>query len=186
MDSGQIQISEYGEAVVHVPIGRCCNFTDQICLDGVTLAECDAQVGRTRFVEGETCEGVDCIPTDGACCDRTPGRGGVCTLREEFHCPNDGFHEFTLNTECEDVVCEEATGACCHRFDRSCRDGLYENECTGINKEWYADTQCHGLVCPVPPEATPAVSEWGAVVLTLSFLVFVTLLAIREEVRDVS
>ena len=92
---------------------------------------------------------------------------------EEINCPNDGFHEFTLNTDCEDVVCKEATGACCDRIDWWCINGLNQAECADITEVWTPDASCTEVVCPPDFEAIPAVTEWGLVVLALALLVVV-------------
>ncbi len=132
---GDIAVKEFYCANVQIPVGQCCNLTDQTCLDDVTIAECDEQIGRTRFVEDATCSGVDCIPTDGACCDRRPGLGGACTLEEEVDCPQDGLHTFTLNTECGDVACEEINGACCDGITGVCTV-VQAGACDGTHLVW--------------------------------------------------
>jgi len=178
--AGEIPIAEFRSAIVHVPEGRCCNLTDQTCLDGVMLGECNDQVGRTRFVEGATCDGVDCIPTDGACCDRRPGSGGVCRLLEEVDCPVDPLVTFTLNTECADVACAEATGACCERVEGTCADRRLLAACTGSTVVWHPDESCSQIACPPDFEVIPAVSDWGLVVLVISLLAVVKVYSLRQ------
>ncbi len=143
---GEFHPPKFHCARVEIPLGRCCNFTDQTCLDGATIAECDEQVGRTRFVKNARCADVDCIPTDGACCDHTSGLGGACTLEEEVDCPQDELHTFTLNTECSDVACEEIKGACCDGITGVCTV-VPAGYCGGTHLVWSQGEQCSQIAC---------------------------------------
>jgi len=64
------------------------------------------------------------------------------------------------------------TGACCDEFSQACENDVPAPFCVG---EWYPDLTCSEINPPCQPQAVPAVSTWGLVVLFILGLVAGTL-----------
>jgi len=63
LDTGEeIPIFEFRDAIVEVPFGSCCDFSNQTCVDDLTTSECDAMGRWTQVVSGQTCAETDCRP----------------------------------------------------------------------------------------------------------------------------
>jgi len=62
LDTGEIAIAEFRDAVVDVPVGRCCVFSNQTCADDLTIGECAALGDWTQLTPGHTCAETDCRP----------------------------------------------------------------------------------------------------------------------------
>lgn len=104
----------------------------------------------------DVCDGLSIVCTHqdndlcGACCDRTPDRGGVCTDDVlEGDCIGGDNEKLVWNRglTCAGIDCSEADGACCEAVDGTCVDGLLSSECTGTNEEWNQDESCSAVTC---------------------------------------
>ena len=79
------------------------------CGDGVidTGEECD----DGNLDDGDFCTGQCLI--EGACCDRSPGVGGSCSVTLQNDCVGIQL-AWRRGASCAEAFCEEATGTCCN------------------------------------------------------------------------
>jgi len=85
----------------------------------------------------------------GACC----AIGGSCSEVNETACALSGGFFQGEGTTCAPEVCR--LGACCDRVLFSCGDGLLEEECRGLSREW-----SEGVLCgAVDPACAPPVGR---------------------------
>ncbi len=104
---------------------------------------CTWDIDNLVIERGEPCEA-------GSCCDRAPGRGGVCS---EFVLPQDCVGEFLEWHEplrCAGVVCGEITGSCCDNSPGTggaCTNDVLIGDCGGGNQNWTPGALCGEVVC---------------------------------------
>jgi hypothetical protein len=104
---------------------------------------CTWDIDNLLIERGEPCE-------TGSCCDRAPGRGGVCS---EFVLPQDCVGEFLEWHEplrCPGVVCSEITGACCDSSPGTggaCTNDVLIGDCGGEHQNWTPGALCGEVVC---------------------------------------
>ncbi|MFH1110806.1 MAG: sialidase family protein [Planctomycetota bacterium] len=98
----------------------------------------------------------ECEP--GACCDHSPGAGGLdpaglCTdnvLPRDCEGTQLTWH---MDETCADMVCLETTGACCELLKGDCSDDVFFWECHGAQRTWTKNTPCADVECDAPPGA---------------------------------
>lgn len=145
------------------------NACDDFCTDMFWDENC---AGPNAFVPG--CSAMDlcpeCAPAAvswstakcetacayGACCDTTPGSGGVCTDNVAEEDCQGSQQSFSSGALCGDVECLEATGSCCDSSPGAggaCTDGVLAADCEGPQQTWRKGLTCDEAECA---EATGA------------------------------
>jgi hypothetical protein len=139
-----------------IPGGACCDLIAGTCTDGIDEVECRDSVTDSNhyaWTNNKTCDLVECLPINGACCDTSPGNGGSCNQTIAADCPVDGnYITWTALTDCGDLNdgegCQEVTGACCDALDGICTTGLQEF-CTCADCTWTEGADCPGGANPI-------------------------------------
>ena len=127
--------------------GACCDAFTGECTDFVPAQECKEEL----FHQSKLCEFLDppCAPMPMACCDTTPGMGGVC-VDDVLPAECDGPQLVAMWPDCASVVCAEMTGACCDHtpgMGGMCTEGVLMGDCQGPQFSWYKDTLCIDVDC---------------------------------------
>jgi len=147
-------------------VNDCQAGTPPVCDDQISCTNdsCDATADACVFVAvdekcndgndctADTCEATGCVNTliCGACCDRSPGLGGVCTESVEEALCQGPYQVWTLGATCAEVNCEEIRGACCDDIAGTCQM-TFQAGCVGSNRIWTADATCADVACePIP------------------------------------
>ncbi len=82
----------------------------------------------------------------GACCNRTPGAGGDCSITVAEDCPVSAQQSWSESATCAEVACAEATGACCDRLLGNCRESL-QALCNCEQCTWTKNAACSQVTC---------------------------------------
>jgi subtilisin family serine protease len=150
--------------------GQCSGFPqDGDCDDGDRCTD-------DRCDPGEGEPGTGCVNFDngrcGACCHHASGDCSDRAIAPE--CSNvSAQDEFFVRQACAEVLasgaCAQHTGACCDADTFGACTETFADECTCPACVWHKLRTCDQIGCT---HATiPALSQWGAVVLTLSLLI---------------
>ncbi len=143
------------------PKGACCDRSTFSCMDQVLLADCPAP---SEWTAGVGCADLPtpCLPT-GACCDGSPGTGGICTgglFQDECSGP---LREWTQSQTCAGIVCEEARGPCCDLTTFACTDDVLQADCpAGPEVYWRGDSTCESCAPGPQMRLTPVPSKVGS------------------------
>jgi len=122
------------------PTGSCCNTSTFSCTDYVLAADCSAPL---EWTAGSLCVNLPdpCLPT-GACCDRSPGGGGICSdglLQAQCAEPQ---RVWTQEEACADIECEEVRGPCCNSTTFACTNNVLQSDCQGAEIYWRTGATC--------------------------------------------
>ena len=151
------------------------------CDGGGETALCNSNCTTTRCGDGivNTHAGEQCDIT-GACCDLLSGSCAEGVVSSECF----GTHRaWTEGAACADVVCDAVTGACCdHDPFGACTDGVTRAACDCPTCDWVKLGSCSDLECS--HVSTPAVGEWGLIVLALLLLIGAKLVFRRSNPPD--
>jgi hypothetical protein len=142
------------------PTGSCCNTSTFSCTDNVLAADC---LPPLEWTVGTLCVNLPdpCFPT-GACCDRSPGAGGICS---------DGLLQaqctgtqqvWTQGEPCAAIVCEEVRGPCCNGTTFACTNNVLQADCQGADLYWRTGATCE--TCAPGPQMylTPVPAKVGS------------------------
>ena len=142
--------------------GACCDraAAGGVCAEHVLPADCVGD--QLVFYLNETCTAVEssgrCGEHRGACCDTSPGAGG---LDPAGACIDDVLpgdcvgpqRVWTKDTLCADAPCEETPGACCNLLTGVCTDPVFFGDCQGDQRAWTKGVTCADVTCDARPGA---------------------------------
>ncbi|MFH1110145.1 MAG: DUF4114 domain-containing protein [Planctomycetota bacterium] len=142
--------------------GACCDraAAGGVCTEHVLPADCVGD--QLVFYLNETCAAVEssgrCGEHRGACCDTSPGAGG---LDPAGACIDDVLpgdcvgpqRVWTKDTLCADANCEETPGACCNLLTGVCTDPVFFGDCQGDQQAWTKGVTCADVTCDARPGA---------------------------------
>jgi len=142
------------------PTGSCCNASTFSCTDNVLATNCSPPL---EWTAGTLCVNLPdpCLPT-GACCDRSPGAGGICSdgmLQAE--CMG-SQRVWTQEEICAGIVCEETLGPCCNGTTFACTNNVLQADCQGADLYWRTGATCES--CAPGPQLylTPVPAKVGS------------------------
>ncbi len=145
-----------GSECITVPCGACCEFDTGVCIDGVTLSECDRIDGVFKGSDS-ICQPDSCA---GACCDRGFVFPDCYDNRTAEQCAqiDDDAVFAGAGTDCASAPC----GACCGPLDSYCEDVVPGDLCIQEGGSYQGDgsvcipNPCEGACCM--PDGTCAVT----------------------------
>lgn len=157
--------------------GACCDraAAGGVCAEHVLPADCVGD--QLVFYLNETCAAVEssgrCGEHRGACCDTSPGAGG---LDPAGACIDDVLpgdcvgpqRAWTKDTLCADANCEETPGACCNLLTGVCTDPVFFGDCQGDQRAWTKGVTCAEVTCDARPGACCDHDTFGGCTVTTS------------------